>query len=157
MFLVKATYYAYALTIQLQNKDRSSRWCHPCVLCTWSRGEKTDNTEVKFTRAEAILFTLDITHMCTQRCWKLTTMPKKCTQCEVRRWQFKRLRPRGVAVDMFLSPQCEVLHFDMMFDIHTVQEHLPPYCCASGSPFEVGPCPHATPYTRQLNQPVWMC
>ena len=47
MFLVQAAYYVYALTIQLQNKDQSSRWCHPCILCTQSQGENKENMEEK--------------------------------------------------------------------------------------------------------------
>ena len=63
MFLVQTTYNAYALTIQLQDKDWSSWWCHSCILCTQSQGERKEYIEVKIIRAEAILFTLDITHM----------------------------------------------------------------------------------------------
>ena len=65
MFLVQAVYYVYTLTIQLQNKDRSSRWCHPCILCTQSQGEKKENTEVKIfpRRSHNLLFILDITHI----------------------------------------------------------------------------------------------
>ena len=48
MKIIQATYYAHGLTLQLQNKNRSSRWCHPCVIRTRSRGEKKENAEVKF-------------------------------------------------------------------------------------------------------------
>ena len=55
-----------------------------------------------------------------QRCRKLSSAnaPKKCTQCETRVQQFKRLRPRGIGAGMISRPQCKVPHFHVMYKIY---------------------------------------
>ena len=78
----------------------------------------------------------------TQRCRKLTSTSaqKNSMQCEARTRQYKHLRPRGMPADTIARPQCQVSHFDMMYEIYTAQEYFTPCCCASSSHFKVCPC-----------------
>ena len=72
----------------------------------------------------------------------------------------------AISVETCLPPWLTFVLEELVLSLHQakrcsttmpVQEHFPPYSCASANPIEVCPSPDASPYARQLSKLVPTC